>query len=154
MAFMWFLSNTAKKLRKKFKPIDIIYKPVKSPEKQIQCYYPQDTSKLYRNSCRDVEKLSHRFALEYHYCGKFFARADKQKRHIENCSGVLGVIYNFNNKEDNFEDNFKWKEDMPMTMYFDFKTTAPTSNCFDPEQQKNVCHVLHFNCWFSSTSEP
>ena len=33
-----------------------------------------------------------------------------------------------------------------MTMYFDFKTTAPTSNRFDPEQQKNVCHVLHFNC--------
>ena len=32
----------SKKLRKKFKPIDIIYKPVKSPGKKIQCYYSQD----------------------------------------------------------------------------------------------------------------
>ena len=144
----------SKKLRKRFKPIDIIYKPVKSPEKQIQCYYPQDISKSYRNSCGNGEKLSHRFAFECYYCGKFFARADKQKRHIENCSGVLGVIYNFNINEDNFEDNFKLKEDIPMTVYFDFETTAPTNNCFDPEQQKNVFHVLHFNCCFSSTSEP
>ena len=67
----------------------------------------------------------------------FFARADKQKRHLENCSGVPGVIYNFNNKNlITFEDNFKSKGDMPMTMYFDFEATAPTNNCFDPEQKK------------------
>ena len=34
-----------KKLRKKIKPIDIIYKPVKSLEKKIQCYYSQDIFK-------------------------------------------------------------------------------------------------------------
>ena len=27
-----------------------------------------------------------------------------------------------------------------MVMYFDFETTAPTENCFDPGK-KNVCHV-------------
>ena len=32
----------SKKLRKKLKPIDIIYKPVKSPHKQIHFYYFQD----------------------------------------------------------------------------------------------------------------
>ena len=72
----------------------------------------------------------------------FLARADKQKRHIENCSGVPGMIYNFNNRNlINFEDNFKSKGDMPIAMYFDFEATAPTNNCFDPEQ-KNVCYVL------------
>ena len=71
----------SKKLRKKVKTIDIVYKPVKWPEKQIQCYYSQDISKSYRNSCGDSEKLLHGFAFECYYCGKFFARADKQKRH-------------------------------------------------------------------------
>ena len=40
---------------------------------------------------------------------------------IENCSGVPGIIYNFNNKSlITSEDNFKSKEDMPMAMYSDF----------------------------------
>ena len=102
----------SKKLRKKVKTIDIVYKPVKWPEKQIQCYYSQDISKSYRNSCGDSEKLSHRFAFECYYCGKKFARADKQKRHIETCTGVPGIIYNLNNKNlITFEDNFKSKGD-------------------------------------------
>ena len=65
-----------------------------------------DISKSYRNSCRDAKKLSQGFAFECYYCGKFFARADKQKRHIENCSGVPWIIYDFNNKKlIIFEDN-------------------------------------------------
>ena len=82
--FHVILIEYSKKLRKKFKPIDIIYKPVKSPEKKIQCFYSQDISKSYRNSWGDSEKLSHGFVFECYYCGKFFARADKQKRHTEN----------------------------------------------------------------------
>ena len=41
-----------------------------------------------------------------------------------------------------------------MTIYFDFETTAPTDNCFDPEQKKNGCYVLCFNCCFSPTTKP
>ena len=79
----------------------------------------------------------HGFASECYYYGNFFARADKQKRHIENFSGVPGIINNFNNKNlITFEDNFKSKGEMPMAKYFDFETTARTDNCFDPEQKK------------------
>ena len=35
-----------------------------------------------------------------------------------------------------FEDNFKSKGDLPFASYFDFETTAPTDNYFDPEQTK------------------
>ena len=49
-----------------------------------------------------------------------------------------------------FQDSFNAKGDLPFLLYFDFETTAPTDNCFDPEQKKNVCCVLCFNCWFSS----
>ena len=73
-------------------------KPVKSPGKRVQCFYSQDVSKSYRNlSTSDNQKISRGVAHECYYCGKFFASSDK-KRHIENCSSVPGVIYNFNNK--------------------------------------------------------
>ena len=79
-----------------------------------------DFSKSYRNSCGDN-------AFECYYCGKFFARADKQKRNIESCSGVPGTIHNFNKKNlITFEENFKSKGDLPFALDFDFKITAPT----------------------------
>ena len=128
----------SKKLRTKFKPINIIYKPIKSPEKKVLCFSSNDISKSYRNSCGATsDKVSHWFAFECYYCGKFFAKADKQKRHIENCIGAPGIIYNFNNKNlITFKDYFKSKGAIPMAIYFDFKTTAPTDNSFDPEQKK------------------
>ena len=45
-----------------------------------------------------------------------------------------GVAYIFNNKNlVTFEDNFKSKGNLPFALYFDFETTAPTHNYFDPE---------------------
>ena len=45
---------------------------------------------------------------------KFFTKADGRKRYIESCSGVPGVVYNFNNKNlITFEYNFKSKGDSP-----------------------------------------
>ena len=56
---------------------------------------------------------------------------------MNHCSGKPGVIYNFTNQSPiSYEDNFKAKGDLPFTVYFDFKTTAPTDNCLDPEQRK------------------
>ena len=67
---------------------------------------------------------------------------------MENCIGVPGIICTFIKKNlTTFENNFKSNGDIPMAIYFDFETTAPTGNCFDPEQ-KNVCHVLYFDCRF------
>ena len=74
----------SKKLRTKFKPINIIYKPTKSPEKEVLCFSTNDIPKSYRKSCGTTsDKVSHGFAFECYYSGKFFARADKQKRQIE-----------------------------------------------------------------------
>ena len=67
---------------------------------------------------------------------KKILRKESQKRHMENCSGVPGVIYNFNTQSlISFEDNFHAKGDLPFVIYFGFETTAPTDNCFDPEQK-------------------
>ena len=123
-------------MRKNLKPINIIYKPAEKPEKKILCYHSEDISKSYRNSCSKGEKIFHGFAFECYYCSKFFARADRQKRHTENCSGIPGVLYSFNNQKlVTFEDNLGSKGDLPMAIYFDCQTTAPTDNYFDPEQK-------------------
>ena len=83
--------------KKKIRPTDIIYKPVKSIDEKILCYYSTDLSIAYRNSCGETaKKKSHEYAFECYYCGKFFAQADRQNRHIESCSVVPGVLYNFN----------------------------------------------------------
>ena len=58
---------------------------------------------------------------------------------MENCSGVPGVLYNFNTQNlISFQDNFHAKDDISFLVYFDFETTAPTEYCFDPEQKKYV----------------
>ena len=43
-----------------------------------------------------------------------------------------------------FQDNFNAKGDLPFVLYFDFGTTAPTDNCFNPERKKvfAVSYVL------------
>ena len=86
-----------RKQKKKFKPIDIIYKPTKNPEIELLCYFSKDIAKAYSNfySIKDKTKRAYS-CYECYYCRKFFLRPERQKRHMENCSGVPGVIYNFN----------------------------------------------------------
>ena len=55
---------------------------------------------------------------------------------MKNCSGVPRIIYNFNTQSlIAFEDKFHAKADLTFVICFDFETTAPTDNCFDPEQK-------------------
>ena len=35
-----------------------------------------------------------------------------------------------------FLDNIACNGDLPLVAYMDFKTTAPTDNCFNPEQKQ------------------
>ena len=61
----------------------------------------------------------------------------RQKRHMANCSGRPGVVYDFTNQNlISYSDNFRANGDVPFVIYFDFETTAPTDNCLDPEQKK------------------
>ena len=84
-------------------------------------------------------------AYQCYHCNKLFTKEERQKRLKENFSGVPGVIYNFNTKNlISFQDIFNSKGKYPFVLYFDFETTAPTDNIFDPEQKKMfvVSYVL------------
>ena len=128
-----------KKLRKLFKLINIIYKPTKHIEIEPLCYFTEDISKAYSSLHSKRKKglsRAHK-AYQCYYCNKFFIVKTRQKRHMENCSGKPGVVYNFNNQcLISYQDNFRAKRDVPFVVYLDFETTAPADNCLDPEQKK------------------
>ena len=118
--------------------MDIKYKPTKNPEVSPLCSFTQDTSKAYINfsNVKDKVRRAHG-CYECYYCRKFFLKEDRHKRPIQNCAGVPGLVYNFDKKKKiSFQDNFYVKGDIPFLFYFDFKTTAPTDNCFDSERKE------------------
>ena len=137
-----------RKLRKKFTPIDVIYKPVLRKNDQIHCFVSSDISKYYysvssNNNNKEIARTG--YAYNCYYCQKFFVRQDRFKKHVENCSGIPGIVYNFHTQNlITFEDNLKNKGDLPMTFYFDLETTPPTDSFYDPEQKEMfvVSHVI------------
>ena len=69
------------------------------------------------------------------------------ERHLQNCTDRPGFVYNFNRRTLlTFEENLRYKCDIPMTAYIDFETTAPTDDCLDPENRKMfaVSYVIIF----------
>ena len=138
-----------RKLRQKMSPIDIIYKPVKKENEIIECFFSSQMNLAYRASFNDSKglKLKHGTAFQCYYCSHYFARKDRFDRHIENCTGIPGFVYNFNSQNLlTFEENLKFKRDIPLTVYIDFETTAPTDDCLDPETKKMnvVSYVIIF----------
>ena len=107
-----------RKQKKKIKPIDIIYKPTKNPEIDPLCYFLKDIAKAYSNFYSIKNKTKRAYSCyECYYCRKFFLRPETQKRQMENCSGVPGVIYNSNTQSlISFEDNFHAKGDLPFVI--------------------------------------
>ena len=127
-----------RKQRKLFKPIDIIYKPTKSIEIEPLCYFSDDISKAYSFLHSVGENMTRVLkCYQCYYFNKFFIQEMRQKRHMANCSGRAGVVYDFNNQNlISYRYDFHTKGDVPFVIYFDFETTAPTDNCLDPEQKK------------------
>ena len=69
-------------------------------------------------------------------------------RHVENCTGCPGYVYNFNTKNLlMFEDNLKYKDNILLVAYINLETTAPTDQQWlDPENIKMfaVSYVIIF----------
>ena len=122
-----------------FKPIVIIYKPTKHIEIEPLCYFSKDISEAYSSLHSEGKKGLSRAHKVYQcfYCNKCFVAEPRQKRHMENCSGKPGVVYNFNNQRlISYQNYFRTKGDVPFVVYFDSETTAPIDNCLDSEQKK------------------
>ena len=128
-----------KKIRQNFLPIDIIYTPVKKQDEIIDCFFTDKLWLAYRTTYNNDNKmnLKHTCAFRCHYCPTFFSRKERLEKHLENCNGKPGFIYNFETQNLlTFEENLKLKYDIPLTAYIDLETTAPTDTMLDPESCK------------------
>ena len=136
-----------KKVTQKFEPVDIICKPTKDIEIELLCYYSTNIELAYSAYYTKNSKNIRSFKVQScHYCNHYFVHNKKKfDRHLKHCTGKPGIVYDFNNPLlISYEDNFKSKGDLPFSIYFDFETTAPTDNCFEPEQKKTfvVSYVI------------
>ena len=98
----------SRKNRRHFRAINVFYKPVKHPKLPISCF-TSNISKDYRAVVSQKGKIARAgHVFECFYCFKYFLRQDKWKKHINICSGIPGIVYNFNTQNlVSYEDNLK-----------------------------------------------
>ena len=85
-------------------------------------------------------KIKYCSAWQCYFCSNLYSN-------IENCKGQPGVLYNFNTQNlITFENDLKYKGDIPLVTYIDFETTAPTDESLDPDNKKMyaVSYVIIF----------
>ena len=61
-----------KKLRKKFKLIDIIYKPIKKSKDRINFYFSRELHLAYRSTYKEGDVIKHSTAFQFYYCYNFY----------------------------------------------------------------------------------
>ena len=129
------LPSLSKGQKKDLSPMNIIYIPVKSQEDVIHCFFTNDIKNAFRgtyNVGQDVKNAS--TVYECYYCSTFFIRKTHFDKHIRVCGKKPGVVYDFSLQNVvTFEDNIKYKGDLPFCIYADFETTAPTGDYLNPE---------------------
>ena len=127
-------------IRQNFNPIDVIYKPVIKVDAVIDCYFTDQLHLAFKavyNETSDCKRIRTSSAFECYFCGRFWTRKVKRDTHLKQCMGQPGFVYNFQTRNLlTFEENVKFKRDVPLTTYIDFETTAPTDCCLDPESNK------------------
>ena len=136
-----------KKLRQSFHSIVIIYKPVKRCDEIINCFFSEKLNLAFRTSFSEGAKIKYITAWQCYFCSKYFGMKDRSDQHFENCSGRHGYVYNFNTENMlTFEENLKYKGDIPLIAYVDFETTAPKNDCINPENRAMfaVSYVMNF----------
>ena len=129
-----------KKNWKTLRPVDIIYKPVKQSDELINCYFSSRLNFGFQGQYTErnnVNKIKFCTSFQCYYCSNYYSRKGKYDRHIENCAGHPGIIFNFiTHNVITFEDDLKYKGDIPLVAYIDFETTAPTDDSLDPQSKK------------------
>ena len=99
----------------------------------VEFFFSTQINLAHTATFSEGEKVRHGTAFQCFFCSKYFGRKNMWERHLQNCTDRPGFVYNFNNRTLlTFEENLKYKCDVPMTAYIDFETSALTDDCLDP----------------------
>ena len=97
---------------------------MRSQGEVVECFFPTDIRYAYRGTHEKGDGVEHVMPYECYYCSTFFARKKP------------GIVYDFNIQNVvSFEDNLKYKGDIPLRAYADFEITAPTADYKNPENK-------------------
>ena len=121
----------------------------------IDCYFSVDLVSAYRAKWNTGKSVRHMRAYQYHYCSSYCIQKARYQEHIEKCSGISEVVYNFTNQNlVYFADSIGNRRDLLLVANIDFETTAPTENFYTEVQNKTICCFIHSNTCFSSKVKP
>ena len=137
----------SRKQQIRFRPIVIIYKPVKKWHSTIDCSFSTNLATAYRAEWSTEETLSHARAYHCYYCSSYYIQKARYQKHMEKCSEMYWVVYNFTNQNIlSFDNNIGNKGDLPLIAYKEIEITAPAKNFLIPEQNKRfiVSYTLIF----------
>ena len=147
----------AKKQKTDLTPVNILYKPIKKENDVIKSYFTDDLKNAYRALYLKSSQLTAANTLyECFYCNEFWSGKSRYEKHLRTCRKKPGVVYDFNLKNIvTFEDNFKYRGNVPFSVYADFETTAPTDDYLNPENKAMfaVSYSLIF-AWHPKLSLP
>ena len=115
----------------KFSSIDILHKPVKNGMILLSAI----RAEFYAG------KKRHTSTFQCYYCSSYYVQKGRYQKHIEKCSGILGIVYNFTNQNvASFAETIGNKGDLPLVVYMDFETTAQRISSI---QNRILCSSFH-----------
>lgn len=74
-----------KKLRQSFRPVDILFEPVKKPDQLVNCFLSEKLNLVLRASCSDGPKsgkVKPSTAWQCYFCLNYYARKERYKTQI------------------------------------------------------------------------
>ena len=138
-------------------PLNILYMPVKKENDVIECFFTDDLKNAYTALyLKGTHERSAETLYECFYCNEFWITKSRYEKHLRVCGKKPGVVYNFDLKNIvTFEENVKYKGDVPFSVYADFETSVPTGDHLNPENKQMfaVSYSLIF-AWHPKLSLP
>ena len=135
-----------KEEKRKFVPLNIVYKPIKSLDQKIECYFTNEIRLAYHAL---VHRRKLRFDLmtaeQCYACNAFVAGKSALDKHLVTCSFMPGIVYKFENQHTTtFEDNFRFMGDLPFAIYFDLETTCGKKEFYNIEKSNNKMYPVSY----------
>ena len=134
-----------KKEKEDFQLLDIVYKPVKTIDQIIECYFTDQTNLAYRAHFQQgKDRFQSTTAEQCYYCNVFVSGQKRLEKHLKVCGKKPGITYKFNNEYLNtFEDNFKLLRDLPFTVYIDLERTCGKNYSTISLIQQKTCILFY-----------
>ena len=135
-----------KEEKRKFLPLDIVYKPIKRLDQNIECYFTGEIRLADRTlKHRGKLRFDSMTAEQCYACNAFVAGKAALDKHLKSCSFMPGIVYKSENQHiTTFEDNFRFMGEQPFAIYFDLETTCGKKEFYNDEKSDTKMYPVSY----------